>query len=243
MLKHFIASILFAAATLEASVVITTQAADFAGRGVRQGFDGLTAGTDITNREIDGIRYVGPFAPLEVVTASSTLTPSGFAATVNTALNTLPATSGENILSPGGSVLAPGSNPAVEADWLTLEFISAVTFFGFDLLQQSADGASYVFVEVYGHNNTLLYSGRVGGLNLGGGGAPSGSEFWGIMTTENETIARIAFRELDGDARYPDANIGFDSFRYGTESEVPEPNTIALVGTGLALGAMRLKRK
>ncbi|MGK3946184.1 hypothetical protein ABK046_48520, partial [Streptomyces caeruleatus] len=78
-----------------------------------------------------------------MVAASSTLTPGGFGGTTNTILNKLPATSGLNVLSPGGLVLGPGSNPSVEGDWLTLEFQAPVTYFGFDHLSQSADGVGF----------------------------------------------------------------------------------------------------
>jgi hypothetical protein len=241
MLRQLLSSVFLSTAALSAAVIVTNQAADFSGRPVRQSFDSILDGSDISGQTIDGIHFIAPFAPLHVVTASSTFTPGGFAGTTNTALNTLPATSGLNVLSPGGPVLAPGSNPGVEADWMTLEFQAPVTFFGFDLLHQSADSASYAFIRVLDSNSNVLYSGKVGTLDLGGAGAPGGAEFWGISATGGTAISRVEIQELDDDARFPDSNIGVDSLRYG--SEAPEPGTVAMLGVGLALMAVGTKRR
>ena len=66
-----------------------------------------------------------------------------FAGAPNPANNTLGATSGANVLSPGGVTLGPGPDDAVENDDLTLEFATPVSAFGFDHLAQSADGFSF----------------------------------------------------------------------------------------------------
>ena len=229
---------------LNAGVVVTTQVLDFAGRPVRMGFDSIAAGTDITGQVIDGLRFVGPYAPLIVVAANSTFTPGGFSGTTNTSLNKLPATSGLNVLSPGGAVLGPGLNPGVEGDWLTLEFQSPVTYFGFDHLSQSADSVGFTSIRVLDTNSNVLYNGNIAISNLGGAGAPGGADFWGIYATGGTTIGRVEITEGDNDAQYPDANIGFDSLRYG--SEVPEPGSLMLMAAGaglVGLGKLRRAKK
>jgi hypothetical protein len=44
-------------------------------------------------------------------------------------------------------------------------------------------------------------------------------------------IGRLVIQEADGNAEFPDANIGFDSFRF----MIPEPGSIALFGVGIML--------
>ena len=244
MLKTLATSLLLSTVLLNAGVVITTQVLDFSGRPVRMGFDSIAAGTNITGQILDGVRFVGPQAPLIVVAASSTSTPGGFSGATDTSLNKLPATSGLNVLSPGGAVLGPGSNPAVEGDWLTLEFQSPVTYFGFDHLSQSADGVGFTSIRVFDPNFNVLYSGKIGISNLGGGGAPGGADFWGVYATDGTLIGRVEITEDDSDARYPDANIGFDSLRYGNEaSEVPEPASVIMLATGAGLLALSKVRR
>lgn len=223
-----------------ASVVVTTNAADFAARPVQIDFDSIAPGADITNQVVNGVRFIGPGAPLIVVSATSTYTPAGFTDTTNIALNVLPATTGRNVLSPGGAMLGPGNNPAIEKDWLTLEFINPVVSFGFDHLSQSADGVGFTLIRVFDTNGGELYNGSVPVSNLGGGGAPGGADFWGIIASGGTRIGRVEIQELDADGRYPDANIGFDSMRY---EPVPEPSSLALAGVGLAAAAVVRHRR
>ena len=229
---------------LNAGIVVTSQVSDFAVRPVRMGFDSIASGTNISGQVLDGVRFVGPYSQLIVVSSASTYTPDGFANTTNTSLNKLPATSGLNVLSPGGAVLGPGPSPFVEGDWLTLEFQTPVTYFGFDHLSQSADGRGFTYIRVLDPNENLLYGGFVGISDLGGPGAPGGADFWGVWTTGGSTIGRIEVIESECDAEYPDVNIGFDSLRYG--SEVPEPGSLMLMAAGaglLGLGKARRTKK
>jgi hypothetical protein len=242
MLKKLLSALFPAALALNAGVVVTTQVADFAGRPVRMDFDSIAAGTDITGQIIDGVKYVGPNAALLVVAASSTFTPAGsFAGTTNINLNKLPATSGLNVLSPGGAMLGPGPNPSIEGDSLTLEFQTPVTYFGFDLLSQSADGVSFASIKVFDPNSNLLYSGKLGISDLGGGGAPGGADFWGIWTTAGTTIGRVEILEGDDDAMYPDSNIGYDSLRYGVDA--PEPGSLLMMAVGGGFLAISCRRQ
>ena len=229
-----LASLLLLSGTLlNAGIVVTSQVSDFAGRPIRNGFDSIAAGTNISGQVLDGVRYVGPYAQLFVVSSASTYTPDGFTNTTNTSLNKLPATSGLNVLSPGGAVLGPGPSPFVEGDWLTLEFQTPVTYFGFDHLSQSADGHGFTYIRVLDPSDSLLYGGFVDISDLGGPGAPGGADFWGVWTTGGSTISRIELIESECDNVHPDVNIGFDSLRYG--SEVPEPGSLMLMAGGAGL--------
>jgi hypothetical protein len=211
-------------------------------------FDTIASGTNITGNTISGVTFLAPVssAPLIVVRGSDTYTPAGaFSGTVDINTNKLYPTSGQNVLSPGGVILVPGPNNAVEKDDLELVFASSVSAFGFDHLSQSADGASYTLIAVYSASNALLYSGTIPISNIGGlgGGAPGGADFWGVVSDQYD-IKRIVISENDGNAQYPDCNIGFDTFRFFTTTQVPEPTTMILLGFGLVgLAGVRRFRK
>jgi|GEM_PF-2310684 len=198
-------------------------------------FDNFAPGTDITDTTISGVLLQGPGAPLEVVKASDTFT--NFWG--NPPQCKLVATTGENVLSPGGIVLGPGPNNAVENDDLTLIFSLPVSAFGFDHLSQSSDGASYTQIAVYDPGNVVLYSGTVPISALAGGAG--GADFWGIVS-DSANIAKIVINEDDNNATNPDCNIGFDTFRF---HPVPLPGTVVLLGSGLLslAGLARFRRK
>jgi hypothetical protein len=198
-------------------------------------FDTITAGMDITGSTISGVTFSAPGAALLVEKGSDTYTPAGvFSGTVDISKNKLYATSSQNVLSPGGLILGPGPNNAVENDSLQLVFSSPVSAFGFDLLSQSSDGYSYVYIYVYSPSDTLLYSYTDHHLisDLGGGGAPGGADFWGIVSTQYD-IKKIVITEGDNNAVYPDSNVGYDTFRYFPAASVAEPTTMLLLGFGL----------
>jgi hypothetical protein len=206
-------------------------------------FDSIAPGTNITGQVIQGIEFQAPGSPLIVVDAASTATTGGFSNTVDTSLNRLYATSGRNVLSPGGAELAPGPDPAREADSLTLVFHNPVVAFGLDLLWQQADPSSLTDVRVFDDNNVLLHSARLGSTpQVNGNGWTGGSDFFGVVATGGTLIGRIEFIEMDGDNRYPDSNIGYDSMRF-QGSDVPEPASMALVGAGLLAAGLMRRRK
>lgn len=200
-------------------------------------FDLLSPGTDITGNHLEGLTLIGPGAPLIVVRAADTYTPDGFSGTPNPDANKLIATSGENILSPGGVVLGPGSDPAVEDDDLTIVFDVPVAAFGFDHLSQSADGFSFTSFRIKNEAGTVIHSGGVPISNLGGGGAPAAADFFGFVSTE-ANIKSIEIIEGDSNSQYPDCNIGFDTFRYATPRPVYAINNRDVRGPVVALAAV-----
>ncbi len=203
-------------------------------------FDSIAAGTNISGSTILGVTFTSPPAnPLEVVTAVSTFTPPGFAPPGDSD-NRLFATSGANVLSPGGPALVPGFGtgmdlPVEQNDDLTLIFASPLRSFGLDLLFQSLDGASFVGYTIFDSGNVILASdgfipipANPNGPDPTSPSAAGGGIFLGFVS-DSANIARIEFVEFDENNGNPDANIGYDTFRF----DVPEPGTLMLVGLGL----------
>ena len=197
-------------------------------------FDNVAAGTDITGTTLSGVTFnlgnsPSPSAPLIVVPAADTFTPAGFTGVINAATNKLPPTSGANVLSPGGAQLAPGFNPLLENDDLKITFAQPVSAVGFDILFQELDFFSGVGVTILDANGNVLYSNS----NLpdgsgAGGGAPGGAVFFGFVSSR-ANIATIIIDEYDGNADFPDANIGFDTFR--VKRIIPAIAAVNLSGT------------
>jgi hypothetical protein len=220
-MKAIALSLALVAFGCEANAVVTAFAQKLAGFNAAAGsppvvvdFEDIPPNTDISGQTIRGITFIRTGAPLIVVVASNTFTPAGFTGVINPATNKLVATSGINVLSPGGLSLGPGPAPDIEADGMELQFALPVSAVGFDHLSQSADGYSMTSVKVYGSSSNLLYSGGIIITNYYalGGGAPGAADFWGIVSTETN-ICRVVISETDSNAEYPDANIGYDTFR------------------------------
>jgi len=185
-------------------------------------FDDIAPETNIGGKRFYGVKFVQNIAPLIVVRGSDTYTPTGFTGAPHPELNVLIPTSGANVLSPGGDVLAPGSNPAVEDDDITMEFQFPIHVLGFDILSQSADGYGSIQIKVYGLNHAVLFSGSAPISTLGGGGAPAGTDFWGIIS--DQPIYSLAINEGDNNNVYPDSNIGIDTVI--VENVLPSPNLV-----------------
>ncbi len=197
-------------------------------------FDGMAPGTDISGKTLWGVTFLGPGAPLLVVRGSDTYTPDGvFGGVIDIDTNTLIPTTGENVLSPGGTVLGPGPDGPVENDDLTVIFTTPLSAFGFDFLSQCADGMSYTSIKVYDTLNQPMLQEGIPITNNGNGGGGA-ADFWGIVS-DTANIAKVVIDEFDSNSEYPDSNVGYDSIR------LPEPATLALMGLG-AVGLIARRR-
>lgn len=177
-------------------------------------FDDITSNTDITGLTIHGIAFTSgnppaTTAPLMVVRGEDTYTPPGFS--WSDPDNKLFATSGENVLSPGGVELAPGYNPTKENDDLVLTLSTPVSAIGFDVLYQSLDGVSITAITLLDTTNFMIYQ-RDPIPIPGGHGALGGASFVGFVS-DSANIAKILINEYDQNAANPDSNIGFDTIR------------------------------
>lgn len=200
-------------------------------------FDTITPGTDIGSSTINGVQFIQTGAPLIVVKGNDTYTTGGFWGAPNPESNKLFPTTGQNVLSPGGLALVPGPD-ANQNDSVEFVFSTPLDYFGFDHLSQSADGWSYTSYQVFDQNGLAL----AGGIPIsgsGGGGDPAAADFWGVVATGGSKITRILVWEDDGDATFPDCNIGFDSIRHGPIASVPEPSTLGLLLLGGAAAFSR----
>ncbi len=208
-------------------------------------FDDITPGTDITNQTIGGLKFepnlLTVSAPLVVVRANDTYSPSGFswAPSPN---NKLFATSGENVLSPGGPILAPGPNATVENDDLTLTFTSPVAAVGFDVLFQSLDGNSYAFIKLLDASNNTLYPSTM----IATTPAPNydgGTVFVGFVSNSS-SIQKIIIDETDANNQYIDCNLGIDTIRLSYQP-IPEfqTNITAMIILVTLTGALLFAKK
>ena len=191
-------------------------------------FDSIAPGTDIAGSTLAGVTFSSPNGnTLDVVEAASTFTPGGFSGVIDPTTNVLPATTGANVLSPGGPELVPGPDPR-QQDSLQLTFATPVSAFGIDLLYQSFDFASFTSFQIFDSSFSLITSGSVTTPG-GGAGSPADSFFIGFVSNDPTTnIGRVVFIESDGNAANPDSNIGYDTLRFDASTRVPEPSTLSL---------------
>ena len=239
--------------TTNASPGITAFYNDLAGFNAAAGsppvavnFDDITPGTDITGLTIQGATFdlgnqPAPSAPLIVVRAADTYTPPGF--DWHSPGNKLIATSGENVLSPGGGELAPGPNPSVENDDLEITLSTPVSAIGFDILYQSMDGASYTAITVLDVADNTLYSNGFIPIPAVPGWL-GGTTFVGFVS-DSSNIAKIIINEFDENNINPDSNIGFDTirFRYVAPPTIPEFGLHATIVTAIATAVYLLTKK
>lgn len=198
-------------------------------------FDLIPSGTDVSNSIINGVKLSSESGnSLMVVDASTT---SSFCCGDQYKLF---ATSGANVLSPGGAELVGGPDIR-EEDGLQIDFSTPVSAFGVDLLFQHLDGASLTGVAVYGLDHvTPMYS----NIFLSIPSVDSGDSFFlGFFSNSPTTnISRIVFNEFDSDSVNPDSNIGYDTIRF-IAPPIPEPQTYAMLLAGLGLLGFVARRK
>lgn len=199
---------------------------------VKVTFDDLAPGASIEGATLAGATFShGPqeSAPPIVSRAADTYTTDGFTSPIpfDPADNTLIATSGANVLSPGGPALAPGPNPSVENDDLVVHFDHPMSAVGFDLLFQSLDAYSGVAVSLLDPSGAPLYTNSLipsGSVDGGGPGAP-----WFVgFVSPAPNIATLVIDETDDNVIWPDANIGFDTFRFGVLRPTVVPGSAAV---------------
>lgn len=231
-----------AVVTYEGASGLTAFNAAAGNPGIGIDFDSLSG--DIAGATINGVRFISPFGnSFDVVSAASTFTTDGFSGVTDASTNRLFATSGAKVLSPGGSALVPGSALG-QVDDLELVFSTNLAAFGLDVLFQSFDLAPNVSILVFtasGQSNASYF------LHGNGqsGGAPGGSDFFGV-TSDAGDIQGILITDADNNAIFPDANLGYDTFRFGpstTTAGAPEPTTWAMMIAGLGLVGAAARRR
>jgi hypothetical protein len=179
----------------------------------RVDLDALPLGAIGDGTTLGGVRLSFPGSPGVLVEQRASATPEGrFTRVIDVSLHRLEATSGTRLISPGGALLGPGPDAAVELDHLTLEFAPPVRGAWIDVLFQSLDGGSGVRLRA-----TLL-DGSVHERELAipvrevEGFSASGAVTAGLRLTKGR-LTRLEFIESDGDATFPDANVGYDTLR------------------------------
>ena len=206
--------------------------------GIGISFDTLSG--DIAGATINGVHFLSPFGnTYDVVPAASTFTTAGFTGVIDATTNRLFATSGRNILSPGGSALVPGPSLG-QVDDLELIFSTDLPAFGLDVLFQSFDLAPNVSILVFNASARTIASAFLHG-NGEPGGAPAGSDFFGVTSTAGD-IRGILITDSDNNNIFPDANLGYDTFRFGPSATgIPEPPTWTLLPGGFGIMSVALR--
>ena len=234
------------AGSAHAAVTTYTGPAGLAAFNVAAGSPGIAISFDallgnLAGATIGGVTFSSPEGnSLEVVTGASTFTPAGFSGVINAATNVLIPTSGGKVMSPGGSELAPGPN-LKQRDSLRLDFATPLSAFGLDVLLQSIDDFPLASITVYDAALNVIGSGGIPGA--GGGGGPGATSFFGVFSSTGN-ISRIVITDGDDNDIFPDANLGYDSFRFQmAQAGVPEPATWALMIAGFGLMGQVVRRR
>ena len=173
-------------------------------------FESAPLGPFPSGKTLQGVRFEFPGSPGEIVLSSATRTPErAFSRVIDASRYTLKSPSGPHVLSPGGALLGPGPDPAVEEDHLTLHFDPPVRGAWISVLMQSLDGRSHVDVRA------TLEDGRTDRVTLQ---IPryastsldlSGHIMTGLRAPDSPLV-RLEFIESDADAQFADCNIGYD---------------------------------
>ena len=112
------------------------------------------------------------------------------------------------------------------------------------MLFQSFDLAPNVSILVFNASARTIASAFLHG-NGAPGGAPAGSDFFGVTSTAGD-IRGILITDADNNNIFPDANLGYDTFRFGpSATSIAEPPTRALMlgGFGIMGAALRANRR
>lgn len=206
-------------------------------------FDALANNTDLTGTTFATVTFTSPDGnSLLVVPGSSTVS------SIGDADNKLFPTTPTQVLSPGGTALVGG--PALgQRDSLLLTFANPLSAFGLDILFESLDGASFASFEVRNASNAILASGSVGSVcipsTVGPSNACSGGAWFLGFVSDVADIKTVLITDFDDNSVNPDANIGYDTFRFvRAEQAVPEPASLVLLASGaLGLGVRALRRR
>jgi hypothetical protein len=202
--------------------------------GIGIDFENLSG--DLTGQTINGVKFINPGSnnTMDVVAANSTFTTGGFDGVIDASTNRLFATSGRNVLSPGGSALVPGPDVR-QVDTIELIFDTGMPAFGLDVLFQSFDLSPGVFIDVFSATRELGSYIMTG--NGAPGGAPGESVFFGVTSTD-DLIRGLIISDGDNNNIFPDANLGYDTFRFGPSDApagAPEPATWAMLLAGFGM--------
>lgn len=186
--------------------------------------------TSLDGVTVAGVTFERAGSALMVVEAAATRTPPvGWSATIaHPESHRLRASSGDRLLSPGGIDLAPGPDPERELDSLTLHFDPPVCHVAIDLASQSADGMSFVRVEIIDTGGNILHAGEIPIRDRSTPDcdrqqrfAAAGLDTWSFATSTT-VIAELRLIDSDNDASCPDSNFGVDSIRFA-----PTPRWLA----------------
>ena len=197
-------------------------------------FDDLAPWTDVEGQTVDGIYFKTPWLGCDPYGGSTYRcgTQTSAPLTVITGITGMPATTGANLLSPGGTDIAACSDPSLDNDDLVIHFMEPVSAVGLDVILQ-IDGGSNLGVRVLGSSGNILYDEP--DVQIVMPITPyTGVRFIGFIS-DTEDIARVEIDEYDEECTGYDAHVGYDSIVYADplneEGFTFSPNII-LPGTG-----------
>lgn len=182
------------------------------GATVVEDFDGDAPLTDLTNQTRSGMMLTSPSgSPLTVIQAGS-----GVRFPMN-------ASSGANVLSPGGS------DKSMQDDDFTILFTTSVQAFGLDVVFDVPDGLSFV---------SVTFRDAAGAVIASNGFIPCPAGLPGYMfvgyVSDSANIASVTFDEFDDSP--DDDHVAYDTLTVS----VPTPGSLALIAMG---GLVMARRK
>ncbi len=173
-------------------------------------FESVPLGPFPGGTTLEGVRFEFPGSPGQIVLSGDTRTPErAFSRVIDPSRYHLDGTAGPRILSPGGAMLGPGPDAAVEQDHLTLHFDPPVRGAWIAVLLQSLDGRSHVDVRA------TLEDGRTDLRTLeiphyGDTSLDLSGHITAGLRAPQSPLVRLEFIESDSDAQFADCNVGYD---------------------------------